>query len=343
MKSCTRFLIAFTIILVCNPATASNPEQVTLSSSHILKTNQSIAEDYKARVNQAPFLIQRMSDHVYFIFVSGYNATVYVGDRGVLVIDPLSGGRWKNLLTAIRSLTQLPVTALVYSHSHMDHIGDAQAFISAVRQKQDETIRVIATAETLNNISRYNNPVPAVTELIKTPTGQIQFETLTIDVITPRDHAHSEDSSIYWFKQQRLAHYADFLTPGKIPFYNFSSAKDMRAAEDGARNFYQMDWVFFNGGHGPEGTKAHVRYYETYIQDMKAAVIKASAEFVFDPYGDPKKSFLKAFDDWASAITERVIEKLAPKYGHHLEFQDSVKSHVLRMAGDQVLHGYFEQ
>ena len=34
-------------------------------------------------------------------------------------------GRGKYLLQAIRDVTPLPVTALVYSHYHVDHIGDS--------------------------------------------------------------------------------------------------------------------------------------------------------------------------------------------------------------------------
>ena len=69
--------------------------------------------------------------------------------------------------------------------------------------------------------------VPAVTEVVSTPSGAVQFEDLTIDVIRPRDHGHSEDSSIYYLASEKTAHYTDVVEPGDLPHLYFNLGKDM--------------------------------------------------------------------------------------------------------------------
>ncbi len=49
----------------------------------------------------------------------------------------------KYLLQAIRDVTPLPVTALVYSHTHVDHIGDSP-FWNDEAKKEGVNLRIIA-------------------------------------------------------------------------------------------------------------------------------------------------------------------------------------------------------
>ena len=73
---------------------------------------------------QKPFEIQRLSENVYWVSVSYYNVTVVVGEESVLLIDaPIARG--KRILEAIKTITNKPLSAIVYSHAHSDHVGDA--------------------------------------------------------------------------------------------------------------------------------------------------------------------------------------------------------------------------
>ena len=63
-----------------------------------------------------PYTIQRLTERAYWVEVMGYQSTVLVGDRGVLVIDSPRDGRGAAIIQAIRTeLTELPITTLVYS------------------------------------------------------------------------------------------------------------------------------------------------------------------------------------------------------------------------------------
>ena len=59
----------------------------------------------------------------------GANTSMIVGDDGIIIIDTLMGPvSAKKALDAFREISDKPVTAILYTHSHSDHIGGASAF-----------------------------------------------------------------------------------------------------------------------------------------------------------------------------------------------------------------------
>ena len=48
-----------------------------------------------------------------------------VTSEGVVVIDPMNTAHSTEMLAAIRQVTELPVTHVMYSHNHWDHTGGA--------------------------------------------------------------------------------------------------------------------------------------------------------------------------------------------------------------------------
>src|SRR5690606_18259862 len=74
-----------------------------------------------------PWIVQRLTARTYWITVGPIQATAYVGDRGVLLIDcggHLGAPEADAFVDAVASITPLPITHLVYSHPHTDHVGN---------------------------------------------------------------------------------------------------------------------------------------------------------------------------------------------------------------------------
>jgi glyoxylase-like metal-dependent hydrolase (beta-lactamase superfamily II) len=86
-----------------------------------------------------------------------YQSMFVVTSSGVVVVDaPPSIGA--NLTKAIAEVTALPVTHMIYSHSHTDHIGSSTVFPDA--------IPIIAHEETKRLLVRSADPnrrIPTVT------------------------------------------------------------------------------------------------------------------------------------------------------------------------------------
>ena len=291
--------------------------------------------DYAAKVYGQPYIIQRMTERTYWVAVDTFNATVVVGENGVLVIDPLSDGRAPKLLEAISKITDKPVTALVYSHSHMDHISDAGAFVEAV----GDNIRIIATDKTVEQINYYSKPVPAPNEIVATPTGSFDFEGMTWDVHTRPDYGHSVDSSVFFFAEEKVAHAADLVEEGSLPFLNFNSAMSIRTFRNSVIDLIAMDWEFLNGGHGNIGSVADAEFYLEYIDDFVAATMTAIQTTDFGAFIDPNEHSTNALVGWSEAVADKVVKSLQSKYAEFRDLKPKMLGHVQGAIRDSVLHG----
>lgn len=73
-------------------------------------------------------VVQKLSDNVYSIFHSFYSSLVVIGAEGVLVVDPANSWRAGLLKQEIAKLTDKPVTRIVLTHEHFDHVGGTEVF-----------------------------------------------------------------------------------------------------------------------------------------------------------------------------------------------------------------------
>ncbi len=75
--------------------------------------------------------IVKVTDNVYTaVGFHGANTSMIVGTDGVIIVDTLRGpASAANALKAFREYSGKPVKAILYTHSHGDHIGGASAFV----------------------------------------------------------------------------------------------------------------------------------------------------------------------------------------------------------------------
>lgn len=88
----------------------------------------------------------RVSERVYQ--VRGFdvsNMTIVVGDTGLVVIDPLTSAEAAAAALALarRTLGDLPVRAVIYTHSHADHFGGVRGVVDAA-DVQAGRVRIVA-------------------------------------------------------------------------------------------------------------------------------------------------------------------------------------------------------
>src|SRR5688572_4112797 len=98
--------------------------------------------------------LQQLGSGLYLITDNVYQSMFLVYETGVVIVDapPSYANR---IVAAIREVTEKPVTHLVYSHSHVDHIAGAKALggVSTI-VAHEETRRLLARA------SDPNRPLP---------------------------------------------------------------------------------------------------------------------------------------------------------------------------------------
>ncbi len=86
---------------------------------------------FGAQASAQQAVIQKLSENVYSIFLFHYQSLVVIGEQGVLITDPANAGRAALLKSEVAKLTSLPVTKIVLSHEHYDHVGGTEVFANA--------------------------------------------------------------------------------------------------------------------------------------------------------------------------------------------------------------------
>src|SRR5262245_53658316 len=101
--------------------------------------------------------LREIRDGLFWLSDGAYNTMFLVSSQGVIAVDPLPtlGSRY---LEAVAKVTDRPVTHVVYSHEHADHIAAAELF--------PKSASIVAHAETAAILARRKDrrrPPPRVT------------------------------------------------------------------------------------------------------------------------------------------------------------------------------------
>lgn len=80
----------------------------------------------------APLDIQKVKDNLYVITGGGGNTAAFITEKGVVVVDTKLPNNGPGILEKIKSVTAKPVTMVINTHTHGDHVGSNSAFTGAV-------------------------------------------------------------------------------------------------------------------------------------------------------------------------------------------------------------------
>ena len=67
--------------------------------------------------------IEQVSERVWKVYGAGGNTTVFLRAPGVALVDPTLANNGAAILQQVRKVTDQPVTVIVNTHSHGDHVG----------------------------------------------------------------------------------------------------------------------------------------------------------------------------------------------------------------------------
>ena len=76
--------------------------------------------------------IKKVRDNLYVIPGAGGNTTVFVTQGGVVLVDTKLPNNGEAILNQVRTVTDQPVSMIINTHSHPDHIGSNEYFPASV-------------------------------------------------------------------------------------------------------------------------------------------------------------------------------------------------------------------
>lgn len=213
------------------------------------------------------YFMQELGENLFFVTDGVYQCMFLVTTKGVVLVDaPASIGA--NLIKAIHEVTSAPVTHLVYSHSHADHIGAASLFPNAV---------IISQRETAEQVARDNDPNRPVPNIVfdrefKLHVGE---EVLELSYFGPN---HAPGNIFIYAPKQKVLMLVDVFYPGWSMFESlaFAGVTDLPGwfqAQDKALTF---DFKYFVSGHVNRfATREDLLVQKEYVTDLRQNAIHA--------------------------------------------------------------------
>ncbi|XJI80332.1 MBL fold metallo-hydrolase [Escherichia coli] len=326
-------VFAQTEISTANSSTV-NASYVEPSAEKIISPSDKLNNLFERNMSQ-PYILQKIGERTYYVQRYFYSTTFYVGDKGVLLFDAPEG-RGKYLLQAIRDVTPLPVTALVYSHYHVDHIGDSP-FWNDEAKKEGVNLRIIASKATAEKMQFMNSRLPVATQVLSKKDDQFKFEKQTIELHRFVKAGHTDDHSVWLLKQEKVAHSPDLLNPDQLPMMGFAVSDTLVYHDSNLRQVEMLDWKYFIGGHGNIGSHDDFKFQRQFLNDLRDTTIKVRKE---ESFGKFMNKTANNHADFARAQREAIIKKvtevLRPKYAHMYGYDASMPANIemaIRLVG----------
>ena len=259
---------------------------------------------------------QKLGDGLYLVTDGGYQSMFMTYEDGVVVIDaPPSYAA--HITAAIAELTDKPITHVVYSHVHTDHIG-------GVTSLGGHPV-IIAQAETNRLLARANDP--------SRPPATVTFDTeyrLSIGSqvleLSYHGNAHVPGNIFIYAPKQRTLMVVDVIFPGWMPWRRFAVAQDIPGYFEQVRRISNWDFDTLVGGHvARTGTHQDVTTQLAFIEDLKSAAeaaLKTTAPGVGLNASDRSSNPWSVFDNYIDRVALACVNQLTPQWSTRLAAYD---------------------
>ncbi len=211
---------------------------------------------------QLGYHVSEVKDNLYVVTDGVWQSVFLTTGAGVIVFDaPQSYGA--RIPDIVREQTEEPITHLVYSHAHLDHIGGSAAFADIAG------LEIVAHERVADYLVEIADPA----RLIPTATFSGDFTLSHGDEViemSDRLQYHSNEADLFiYFPQQKFLYAVDSLTPGWVTFQYLDLTTNVHAYLKLGKEILSYDFDLFSGGHLTQlGTLEEVQASIEYTDDL---------------------------------------------------------------------------
>ncbi|WP_228023048.1 MBL fold metallo-hydrolase [Streptomyces acidicola] len=266
-------------------------------------------------IPESGYVVQDLGGGAHFVTQGMINTMFVETKHGVVLVDasPFLGDR---LLEAIESVTPKPVTHLIYSHAHADHIGAAHLL------KRDG-LKIISHEITGEFIKEVKNddrrPLP--TETFSGRRKEVDIDGVRF-VLDYTGDWHQAGNLFIHLPELKLMGAMDSFTPKSAPFFRLYFSAHVPAYFDAMDQLLEYDYETIVTGHmALPGTPEDVATNREYIRALRAAASEAlrtvdmkEASAAAKVPANNKQAEIKV---WMDAVTARAAE-LMPSWEKRL-------------------------
>lgn len=257
-------------VILSLPALASHDAHVVPAPLPPLPATAEIDPAVQADLSAKGYHVSEIRDDVYWITDGNYHSMFVVADTGVVLVDapePLPFFPPIPVLDAIAEVTDKPVTHMIYSHGHTDHIGGAGAVKEAF-----PGVQIIAHKETRAILERANDPrrpVPTAT-FNKQRNLNVGGKLLQLSYF---GNTHQEGNTFIYLPGSKILMVVDIVYPGWVPFRRLALSNDVAGWYSGHDAVLSFDFDTLVGGHLTRlGNRDDAVLGKEYVDDIRTAI-----------------------------------------------------------------------
>ena len=261
--------------------------------------------------------VEKLRDNLYMLKGGGGNTTVFVGSTGIVVVDTKNPGWGTPLLEKIKGISTKPITTIINTHTHGDHVSGNVEFpvVEVVVQENTKANMMemrgatgIAQNGPPTNIFKANNGKNMATKTFKDKmtigTGDDRIDLYYFG------RGHTNGDAWVAFPALRLMHAGDIFSGKNLPLLDANNGGSGVQIGDtlakAAKSVKNIDSIIT--GHSTVMTVADLTEYAQFNKDFLADVqaAKKAGKSVDDVagswkmpakytgYGAPQAARLKA-------------------------------------------------
>ena len=261
------------------------------------------------------YRIEKLGEGLYMITDGAYQSMFMTYESGVVVVD--APPPYAALIRkAIAEVSDKPITHLIYSHYHSDHIGGTRAL--------GGTPIIIAHRETNRLLARAADPERPLAAITFDDRYRLEVGSQVLE-LSYHGVAHAPGNIFINAPKQRTLMVVDVIFPGWMPWRRFALAQDVPGYFAQVETIKGWSFDTLVGGHvARTGTPADVATQLAFMQDLKAAAAAALKGTVpAEGLAAPDRSNPWAvFDHYIDRVAARCVTDLSPKWAGRLAAYD---------------------
>ncbi len=192
--------------------------------------------------------------NIYMLVGAGGNITLQAGDQGVMIVDTMYAPLSEKIFNAIRTISNKPLTYIINTHAHADHIGgNANLAMMGSNIAGGNTIdlfagtgqqaKIVAHENVVNSILRMEEDQLAIegwpTDSYYTPRKDLFFNGEAV-MITHQANAHTDGDSLVFFRRSDVISTGDIYRTTAYPFIDVANGGTLQGVLNGLNNILDM-------------------------------------------------------------------------------------------------------
>jgi cyclase len=162
--------------------------------------------------------VEKVKDNLYMLKGGGGNTAVYVGASGVTVVDAKNPGWGQPILDKIKELTPKPVTLLINTHTHGDHVSGNVEFPATVDiVVQENTKANMEKMPIFRENAGRGLPKKTFKDRMTLGTGKDRVDLYYFG------RGHTNGDAWIVFPELRVAHAGDIFSGKNLPLLDYNN------------------------------------------------------------------------------------------------------------------------